>query len=264
MELISKRKINLDIFCLLGDKNILINNNLGENYFYILNKDKLNVIDRIPKIYCMPYKCNAEYSYFKELSDKSFASVSDFGISIYKKIDNNYIFSKIIYTLSRYDNIFQILNDYFIIWEVFGLYKYSMKDYSLEKCLYNDWHQFEKINNNIAILYNKNICQFLELNQFEIIKAIKINEEIRRIYPLKKSKFLISIDKEEKKAYKLYLCKLNEFEDDFIFIYEYNIQYFSLEFYKICNMGNGFIFYKIINLNENESIIENYRFEFKD
>ena len=254
----------MDIFCLLGDKNILINNNLGENYFYILNKDKLNVIDRIPKIYCMPYKCNAEYSYFKELSDKSFASVSDFGISIYKKIDNNYIFSKIIYTLSRYDNIFQILNDYFIIWEVFGLYKYSMKDYSLEKCLYNDWHQFEKINNNIAILYNKNICQFLDLNQFEIIKTIKINEEIKWIYPLKKSKFLISINKEAKKIYELCLCKLNESEEDFI--YEYIIQdsYCSFQFYNICDMGNGFIFYKNTNLDENESIMEYYWLEFKD
>ena len=263
MELITQRKINLDKFYLLNNKNILINKNLGESYFYILHIDKLNIIDRIPKIYCMPYKCDEEYSYFKELSDKSLASLSDFGLSIYKKIDNNYIFSKIIYTVSRSNNIFQFHNDYFIIWEYFGIYKYSMKDYSLEKFLCNDRHKLEKINNNIAILYKKNICQFLDLNQFEIIKTIKINEEIERIYPLKKNKFLI-IYKEAKKEYDFSLCKLNESEDDFIYEYNIKVPYCSLQFYNICDMGNGFIFYKMTNLDENESIIEYYRFGFKD
>ena len=264
MELIAKRKINCDIFYLLNNKNILINKNFGESYFYILHKDKLNIIDRIPKIYCIPFYHDAEYSYFKELSDKSLASVSDFALSIYKKIDNKYIFSKIIYTFSRYHNIFQFLNDYFIIWEVYGIFKFSMKNYSMEKCIYNDVRKLEKINNNIAILYDKNICQFLELNQFEIIKTIKINEEIKWIYPLKKSKFLISFDKEVKKEYELCLCKLNEYEDDFI--YEYNIQdsNCSSHFYNICDMGNGFIFYKNTNLDENESIMEYFWLEFKD
>lgn len=118
MELITKRKINLNIISLLNNKNFIINKN-QESYFYILHKDKLNIIDKIPKIYCMPYNCIAFYSYFIELSDKSIASLSNFGLSIYKKTDNNYIFSKIIYTESRYGYIFQFLNDYFIIKENF-------------------------------------------------------------------------------------------------------------------------------------------------
>jgi len=256
MDLITKREIYLkdinylDQMIILKNKNIIINNINDDGYFYILHKNKLNIIDRIPRI---PY--NSYIKNFIELSDKSIAFISAYKtISIYKKINNKYIFSKIIYSLRNKCRIFQFVNNNFIILDNYAIYNYSMKDYSLEKCLYNIYEcdKLAKINNNIFALYNNNICHFIDLEIFEIINTRRMDGKILEICFLVKNKFLISV-KRKLYEYVLLLCELkqSERENIFDFIYEYNIHgyYLDFHFYNIYDSEKGIIIYK-----ENESI----------
>ena len=250
LDLITKREIyiqNLQQILILKNGNIALipyEYKLSDkiNYFYILHKNKLNIIDRIPLI-----ADNYELSSLVELSDKSIVYIGYHDISIYKKINNNYIFSKIIYIpnnclVRNRLQIFQFVENFFIIYDDSSLYNCSMKDYFIEKCLYNMYNcnKLIKINDDVVVLYGDDICHFIDLNIFTTINTRRMDGKINEIYHLTNNKFLISFKNT------LSIGELIQTEHIYDFIYEYKINgYYDSFFIKnIMDSENGIIFYK--------------------
>ena len=191
--LITKRKFNKYIryILILKDKNLLICfDHCDEDYLYILNRNKLSIIDKI----FLFTKCHSRYSSapvgLYELANNAIIYNRYEGLSIYNKINGQYIFTKFIVIKGAYVicSIMQITNDYFIITDDTSIQKYSIKDYSMIKFLPSDYryNSFLKMDNNTIILFYNGCSNihFFDINKCEIIYKKEFYSNVNEIIPL--------------------------------------------------------------------------------